>query len=101
MGNYVNEFDGYDFEIFLEFEKHLFMRYTILYRSETKGQVLNKGRVLRYQTFGIPEDPEERKQVLEEEFFWHDVMEHVYSETIEWPIVNVFRNHLKSKEGVR
>jgi len=84
-----------DFDLTLEREKHNFMLFTVLYRSETKRQVLSKGRLLRYQTFGIPEDPEERKQVLKEERFWHYVMEHLYSETIEWSIVNVFRNHLR------
>lgn len=92
MSNYINEFADFDLEFWLEFEKHVFMRYTVLYRSETKRQVLSKGRLLRYQTFGIPEDPEERKQVLEEELFWHEIMEHVYSETIEWPIINLFRH---------
>jgi len=84
-----------DFDLTLEREKHNFMLFTVLYRSETKRQVLSKDRLLRYRTFAFnPEDPEDLK-ILEEEFFWHHIMEHVYSETIEWPIVNVFRMLLK------
>jgi len=78
-----------------EQEKHKFMRYTILYRAETIKQVLSKGRLLHYWTTAFnPGGPEDLKRLREEKLS-HDVMEYVYGETIEWPIVNVFRNHLR------
>ncbi len=77
----------------LEREKHKFMFHTILYRAETIKQVLSKDPLIHYSTFGFPPQNAEDLKRLREKKFWHDIMEHVYTETIEWPIINVFRNH--------
>jgi hypothetical protein len=92
---YELEEDVFYDDFFFDDEYRNFMRYNVLYRSlkSSLEEMGSHGCLLNYEGFGLYGD-ERDKEILEEHWFWHVIMEFMHQELVEWSIVNVFRpNH--------